>query len=58
MLAAGGNAVGAWVLLDIAIMGWVGMEIIGRDHAGHSLEVLATQLAIPEYFLCARLEHY
>ena len=34
MLLVGGNTVGAWVLLVIAIMGWVGMEVVGREHAG------------------------
>ena len=31
----GGNTVGAWVLLGIAIMGWAGvwMKIAGREHA-------------------------
>ena len=29
MLVVGGNAVGAWVLLDIAIMGCVGIKAIG-----------------------------
>ena len=51
------NTFGAWVLLIIAIMGWVGMEVVEREHAGHSQEGLATQLDMPEHFLCARWEH-
>ena len=42
VLVVGGNTVGAWVLLVIVMMGWVGMEVVGREHAGHSLEVLST----------------
>ena len=38
MLVVGGNTVGAWVLLVIAIMGWVWMEADGRQHARHSQE--------------------
>ena len=40
MVVVGGNTVGTWVLLVIAIMGWVvvGMEVIGREHAGQSHE--------------------
>ena len=38
MFVVGGNTVGAWVLLVIAIMGWVGMEVVGREQEGHSLE--------------------
>ena len=29
MLVVGGNTVGAWLLSVIAIMGWVGMEVVG-----------------------------
>ena len=36
MLVVGGNTVGAWVLLVIAIKGWVGTEVVGRGHVGHS----------------------
>ena len=36
-----GNSVGAWMLLVIAIMDWVGVEVVGREHAGHSHEALA-----------------
>ena len=43
MLAVGGNAVGAWVLLVIAIIGLVGMDAVGKEHAEHSQEGLATQ---------------
>ena len=57
MLVVGDNTVGAWVWLVIAIMGWVGMEVVGREHAGHSQEGLATQRDIPTHFLCARLDH-
>ena len=57
MLVVGGNTVGAWVLLVIAIMGLVGMEVVGKDHAGHSQEGLTTQRDMPEHFLCARWEH-
>ena len=57
MLVVGGNTVGSWVLLVIVIMGWVGMEVVGREHAGHILEGFATQPDIPEHFLCARWEH-
>ena len=34
MLVVGGNTVGAWVLLVIAVMGWVwvGMKVVGREH--------------------------
>ena len=34
MLVVGDNIVVALVLSVIAIMGWVGMEVIGREHAG------------------------
>ena len=34
-----------------------GLEVVGREHAGHSHEGLATQRNMPEHFLCARLEH-
>ena len=43
MLVVGGNAVGAWMLLVIAILGLVGMEVVGREHSGHRHEGLATQ---------------
>ena len=42
VLVVGGSAVGTWVLLVKAIMGLVGMEVVDREHAGHSQEVLAT----------------
>ena len=57
MLMVGGNAVGAWVLLVIAIMDWVGMEVVGGELAGHSQVGLATQWDMSEHFLCARWEH-
>ena len=57
MLVVGGSTFVAWVLLVVAIMGWVGMEMVGRRHAGHSQEGLATQRDLPEHFLCARWEH-
>ena len=41
-LVVGDNTVGEWALLVIAIMGWVGIELVGREHAGHSQEGLAT----------------
>ena len=41
MQVVGGNTVGAWVLLVIAIMVWVGMEEVGSEHAGHSQESLS-----------------
>ena len=39
-VSGGGNTVGAWVLLIIAILGWVGawMEVVGREHVGHNQE--------------------
>ena len=49
-----GNAVGACVLLVIAIIGWVGMEVVGREHVGYTLDGLATQQDMPVHFLCAR----
>ena len=52
MLVVGGNTVGAWVLLVVAIMGWVGMEVVDREQEG-----LAIQWDMPEHFLCARWEH-
>ena len=54
VFVVGGKAVGAWVLLVMCIMGWVGMGVVGREHAGHSQEGLATQRQMPEHFLCAR----
>ena len=36
ILVVGGNTVGAWLLLVIAIMCWVGMEVVGRENAGLS----------------------
>ena len=57
LLVVVGNAVGAWVLLVIAIMGWVWMVVVGRAHAGHSQEGLATLRDLTEHFQCARLEH-
>ena len=57
MLVVGGKTVGAWVLLVIAIMGWVGMKVVGREHVGHSQEALVKQWYMPEHFLCARWEH-
>ena len=45
MFVVGGNAVGVWVLPVIAIMGWVGMEVVGREQ-----EQLATQQDMPEHF--------
>ena len=57
VLLVGCSAVGAWVLLVMTIMGWVGMEVVGREHAGHSQDGLATQCDMPEQFLYARWEH-
>ena len=57
ILVVGGNTVGAWVLLVIATMGWVGMEVVGREHAAHNQVGLATLLDMPEHFLCAMWEH-
>ena len=44
VLVVGGNTVGAWVWLSMAIMGWaeVGMEVIGREYMGHRYYRLAT----------------
>ena len=44
MLMVSGNTVGAWALLVMAVMGWVGswMEAVGREHEEHSQEGLAT----------------
>ena len=53
MLVVDGSTVGAWVLLVIGIMGWVGMEVVGRKHAGHCKDGLATQRDMSEHFLCA-----
>ena len=41
MLVAGGNTVDAWVLLVIAMVGWVGagMVVVGREHVRHPEEV-------------------
>ena len=36
MLVVGGNTVGGWVLLVVAIVGWAGMKVVGREHAWHS----------------------
>ena len=41
MLVESGNTVGAWALLLTAIMGWVGMEVDGREHEGHSHDGMA-----------------
>ena len=49
-----GSTVGAWVLLVIAIMGWVGVEVVGREHVGHCKEGLAMPWDMPEHFLCVR----
>ena len=49
MLVVGGNTVGVWALLVIAIMGWVGMEVVGREHVGHRQEGVATQRDAPEH---------
>ena len=57
MLVVGGNAVETWVLLVIAIKGKLGMEIVGRVHAGRSQEGLATQRDMPEKLPCARWEY-
>ena len=54
MLVLGGNTVGAWLLLVMAIMGWVGMEVDVREHVGRNQEGLATRWDIPVHFLCAR----
>ena len=53
------NTVGACVLSVMAIMGLVGVrtEVVGREHTGHCQKELATQLEMPEDFLCARLEN-
>ena len=51
MLVVGSNTVGACVLLVIAIMGWVGMEVVGREHAVYIQEGLAIQRDMPEHFL-------
>ena len=42
MLVVGGSAIVAWLLLVIAIVSLVGMEVVGREHAGHSQDGLAT----------------
>ena len=44
VLVEGGNTVGAWALLAIATMGLVGegMEVVGREHEGHSQEESVT----------------
>ena len=57
MLVVGGNRVGEWVLLVIAIMGWVGMEVVGREHLGHIQEGLVTLRDMPEHNLCASWGH-
>ena len=41
MLVVGGNKDGALVLLVVAIIGFVGMGVVGREHAGHCQEGLA-----------------
>ena len=38
----GGNAAGTWMLLVTAIVDWVNMEVVGKEHAGHSQKGLAT----------------
>ena len=43
MVVVGGKTVEVWVLLVIAIMGWVLMVVVGREHAGHRQEGLTTQ---------------
>ena len=45
-----------YVMLIIVIDGWEGMEVVGREHAGHSQEWLAARQDIPEYFQRARWE--
>ena len=57
MLVVDVNTVGALVLLVMAIMGWVGMEVVGGELAGRSQEGLATQRDMSEHFLCAKWEH-
>ena len=42
MLVVGGNTVGAWVLLVIAIMGLVAVGLVGRERMGHSQKGLTT----------------
>ena len=49
MLVVEGNTVG--VLLVI----W--MEVVCREHVGHSQEGMATQRNMPERFLCGTWEH-
>ena len=56
-VSGGVIAIYAWMLLVIATIGLVGMEIVGREHEGHSQEGLATQRDMPEHFLCTRWEH-
>ena len=58
ILVVGGNTDGAWVLLVVAIMGWVGMEVVGRENVGYRQDELATQWDVPEHFLCARWKHW
>ena len=53
----GDDTVGAWALLVIAIMGLVGMEVVGRWQAGRILEGLATWQDMSGHFLCAWWEH-
>ena len=57
MLVVDGITDGVWVLLAMAIIGWVWMGVVDREHAGHSHEGLATQRNMPEHFLCVMWEH-
>ena len=45
-----------YVMLIIVIMGWVGMEVVVREHSVHSQEWLAALRDMPEYFQRARWE--
>ena len=44
VLVVGGDTVGAWVLLVIAVVGWVGvgMEVVGVEHVWHCVAGLDT----------------
>ena len=59
MVVVGGYTVGAWALFFIAIMDLVGfvMEVVDKEHEGHSHDGLVTRLKMPEHLLCARLAH-
>ena len=50
------GGVGKGVMGKKDIMGWVWMEVVGREHAMHNQEGLAMQRDMPEHFLCARWE--